>query len=249
MGKGDGSCGQRAAMEIAAARPALPSPAELERLYSFSDRASGLRAVVTRVWKSRGRRHGQVVSGEILDGQGSRAGEFQRSLFTDAQGRLVVEHGSLSLQGQMRGRGFARRFNAACEQSYRSLGVDRIVLLAEKIGAYAWAHDYEFRTEWIDATVRPRVRADQAMRMLRGREEQIERLVADGRISRRLADSFQARFATPEQVERGDLDGKFQSPSEIADFGRGQAWQQDGQTMWLGKVFLIDNPWDAVKQL
>lgn len=203
------------------------------RLNETTARRSGRRAGDTRRWYS------------VLDRDGEKRGGVCLTLY-EPHGRLWLEIGSVSLERSAQGQGFARSLVDSLRAQAPALGVSDLVLLADHDGAFSWSR-LGFGFRWLRGEpITPELGASQARRMLRGREEQIAGLVSEGRVSAELAEQFKARFNDGESELRP---GQFTSPAEIAAFGEEASWQEDGRELWLGKVFLLENSWDAVLPL
>jgi len=70
-------------------------------------------------------------------------------------GERTVTHETLILDEGVQGQGFATRYNAQVEESYRASGVERVELTANvDVGGYSWARaGYDFRDDQARADV------------------------------------------------------------------------------------------------
>ncbi len=134
--------------------PAIAAPeqmhikAVLDQTYDYYDAETGLTARVVSV---AGRDPGRTthVSITITDRSGKEAGSALRTI--DPADRATVTHGHLGLDPEVQGKGFATRYNAHVEQSYREHGIQRIETHAggggDASGSYTWARaGYDFAT-------------------------------------------------------------------------------------------------------
>lgn len=86
------------------------------------------------------------VSGKVVDANGRKVGEFQRSVRVGADGSVSIYHALLSLTGSARGTGFAVDFNGHAMEVYRAKGVKHVTVSPGlSHGPTTWAiHDWRF---------------------------------------------------------------------------------------------------------
>lgn len=118
----------------------------------FEDAFGDWQVIVTHVqrgWITRARMRGQRVEGWVML-NGVRVGKFSRRLNDD---RCSVNHTSLNLDEDARGKGFASQWVARCRERYRSMGIERIDVDAIEDGRIVWARmgfEVTDAAEWDD---------------------------------------------------------------------------------------------------
>lgn len=123
----------------------LHDEAEIRATYTFTDEPTGLSTEVTGINVGAG---GQAyVYIQINDRDGNPVGEATRTILRSDQ--RAVRHDGMGIEPGFQGQGFATRFNARAEESYRTHGIERIELNANiDVGGYAWARaGYDFRDD------------------------------------------------------------------------------------------------------
>jgi ribosomal protein S18 acetylase RimI-like enzyme len=159
-------------------------------------------------------------------------GEFFYNWTRHSDGSIEVEHDFVRVDPEYRDRGFASALERHLEEGYVRMGVDRITLIAAKIGAYAWAKQgYEFAREkrfWV-ADLKKYAHRDPD----RGPAARVRELWGEAEL---------------ERLERF-IEDEATSEWEIAMFGREHAREVGGVMTWPGKAYLINNGWIAVKPL
>ncbi len=108
--------------------------------WNFEDPKTGMRATVGDIVHDRFSTEAHIT---VTDRAGNVVGKAIRTV---KPGQSTVHHDSLELQPGVQGQGFATRFNAAAEESYRAHGIEKITLKAgQNVGGYAWARaGYDF---------------------------------------------------------------------------------------------------------
>lgn len=130
---------------VVAGPQALHDEATIRATYTFTDEVSGLSTEITGINRGGG---GQAyVYIQINDRNGNPVGEATRTILRPDQ--RAVRHDGMGIEPGFQGQGFATRFNAHVEESYRAHGIDRIELNANiDVGGYAWARaGYDFRDD------------------------------------------------------------------------------------------------------
>jgi hypothetical protein len=80
-----------------------------------------------------------LLAGSIIAPDGETVGTFERHALRDGRGNVTIEHVVMDVQQDMKV-GFADRFNAQAEASYRRWGVRQINVYADiSVGKYCWA--------------------------------------------------------------------------------------------------------------
>lgn len=252
MGKGSGITSERMSIELDTSLPADALGACFDGI-EYDGFRSQVREVIE--YPSGVRIHGEIGFGK------KQVGMFQRFV-EDAYGNgHTVRHVEMELVPEYRSRGFAPIFNRAAMQRYRALGIGYASLSASNIGAYVWARDgFEFHPASYDWKATRgkyqdmiRVGARGAASLLEeAREEEtgIARLHdIERRVSPATYQAFLDHFASQEDIQAGRLEGKFTTPQQIAQFGKAEQWESQGQQLWCGKAFLIDSQWDGILKL
>ena len=142
-------------------------------------------------------------------------------------GELTVHHERLEFTEEARGQGIGSAMDKATTEYYKSIGVDRIRLIANiDVGGYAWARlgydfyhpeDAQIALIYMDrhATTAPKYLADRAA---------VEAKIAKFKASGNEADNATA--------------------FEVSQIGR-----EPGMTTWPGKEQMLTQEWQAVRQL
>lgn len=193
----------------------LHDEATIHATFNYTDEATGMSAKVTGI--RRGANGSSYVDVEITDRAGHTVGGATRTVRPAEQAE--VRHDGIHLDGAVRGQGFATRWNAQAEESYRAHGIKRVTLFAnEDVGGYAWARaGYDFGTADARAGVARRARA--------------------------AADKYGFDDALRAQVERLANDPKA-TPLEYSVLG-----YTPGAKVWPGKRIMYASQWEGVKQL
>lgn len=266
-----------AAMRIRSRRPGEHIDADdFAGLCSYLHQRSGMEAVIGHAELIR---DGEVmVEGEIR-ADGRVVGEFQRWCWPEGADRsqLVAKPSLLKIDEEYQGRGFGRAFHLAFEDRCRQAGINRIEILAQEVGAYSWAHsgyhlystDYppfllvsgDSRENALDLEGLFRAQAGKIItRLVSRREELIQELIAEGKVSRQTADELYAQLlaedapvgylsSDQQAIRSGQLEGKIDDLMTLADFGRAQKWQDERGHTWLGREILLNNEWRGYKFL
>jgi hypothetical protein len=158
-----------------------------------------------------------MVTIAVLDASGKKIGESCRTVHPASQAR--VNHNYLVLDPGQRGQGFATRFNAHAEETYRANGIKMITLHANiDVGGYAWARaGYDFR----NAQTRSSTASSAVVESIKRGHP------------RAAIDRFR------ELLHSGTA-----SPLDIAMVGH-----TPGATTWPGKEIMLDSDWQGVKML
>lgn len=211
------------------------------------------------------------VTGNIVDDNTDEVvGWFERTFSPE---RNQVEHQLMHVDASHQGKGFGSAFVKHSFDEYRKLGIDSVGVSAGSAeGGYAWAKvGFSFTSSW-DNPYKDRgqraARAWQARRLFDTRTSEAgstphpafltdDQLVLKHMRSRmaipdEVTDDdlreFVANFATNEEIERGDLDGKFTEEWQIAMYGHDRPWvpaDGSGKLMWLGKAFMEGSTWEG----
>lgn len=197
------------------------SPADLHHedairaTFDFDDAATGMSARVAGIRRAPG--GSTYVDIEVRDRSGRTVGGATRTIRPGDQAE--VRHDGFHLEGQVRGQGFASRWNAQSEESYRAHGIKRISLYAnEDVGGYAWARaGYDFADAGSRAAVASR--------------------------ARHYADKYGFSAEERAHVERLASD-PHTTPLEWSTVG-----YKPGQRIWPGKRILYASQWEGVKEL
>ncbi|MHC9297142.1 toxin glutamine deamidase domain-containing protein [Mycobacterium sp. LTG2003] len=111
------------------------------------------------------------LRGDILFGD-DRIGTVQRRFSYDRDGRLVARHIGLEVTpafAELRGKGFAKVLTAELERYYVRSGVDRILLVSENQGTYAWSRrGFTWATEHLLSSFNSIKNSASALLALRG---------------------------------------------------------------------------------
>lgn len=196
---------------------ALHDEKAIRATYNYHDEKTGLTAEVTAVNGGKGPGSPKYVEITITDRDGNWVGEATRTV--QPAGTRTVTHETLTLVEDVQGQGFATRFNAQAEASYRASGVERVELTANiDVGGYSWARaGYDFKDDDSRSAVAELAR---------------EQLSSSG-----ISDSARAEF----ESVLGNPDS---SPIDFAMVGH-----TPGATTWPGKEMMLDSTWDGVKVL
>lgn len=194
------------------------------RSLNFTDPVTGLRAEINESSAWKGDEDGVVWHGKIFDSDGNKVGSFDRALSIDREGSLIVHHDLFKLNRQVRGGGFASRWNQHAEDWYSSQGVHRIELNANiDVGGYAWARS---GYDWRD---------------IKGAKSTMNRVMKEapvGSPDRKAALAMKSRF--DKAVSADDLP----TPYELSRVG-----YSEGLDMWPGKAGMLGSDWDGKKVL
>ena len=211
---------------------AMHEEAQIRAAYTFTDPATGYRTAVEGVFRpgdpnpdinERLGRHPTVPAGRtmvtvgVFDSAGNRIGEACRTMHPASQAR--VNHNYLVLDEGQRGQGFATRFNAHAEETYRANGIKMITLHANiDVGGYAWARaGYDFR----NSQTRRSTGADAYVASAKRSDPQ----------------------PVTDQFRKLAYDDKA-TPLDIAMIGH-----TPGATTWPGKEIMLESDWQGVKML
>lgn len=185
--------------------------------FDYHDEQTGMTAKVVRVFNSPyGQQDAVQVNIEIHDRDGKLVGAGGRIISADG---TTVNHANLHLDEKVQGQGFATRFNANAEATYRANGVERITLTTDEIGGYAWARaGYNFRRdgERREFQNKFRLRAD-----------------TDPNLSPAVRDQMRQVANRPGVT-----------PAELAMVGYAK-----GAKTWPGKQMMLDQMWDGERFL
>jgi len=263
---------QKALQRISKLKAAeLPTTEDFKLLCEYKDPRTGIEAKADKV-EYVGRE--QMLAEGHLWSDGQKVGEFQRWCRRDGmQGKyLAVKPSWLKLDPSKQRQGFGQAFHQAFEARCQQAGVDRIEILADEQGAYAWAsRGYQF------FTFRPYPRvsmqyqlgpddhelaervyaldcAQKATGLVNKRQDRIRELIDAGLVAPELAEELQRQLLQPDETTE-DFEAncalattKIRTPALIASFGEDTAWvDQDGHPTWLGKEILLNNQWEGVK--
>lgn len=138
---------------------AMHDEEQLKAAYTYSDPATGYHTEIDGIhrpgdpnpdFNEKGR-YPTVPAGrtmvtlKIRDRDGNEVGQACRTIHPPSQAR--VNHNYLVLNPGQQGQGFASRFNAHAEDTYRGNGIKQVTLHADiDVGGYAWARSgYDFR--------------------------------------------------------------------------------------------------------
>jgi hypothetical protein len=161
--------------------------ATIRGVYNYHDERTGLSARVDTI-RSQGPGFSTYVSGSILDRDGNTVGGFERDIRPANQ--ATVSHGGLVLHRnpggeEVQGQGFATRYNAKTEVSYREHGIKRIELNANiDVGGYAWAKaGYQFSDSYGRQNVIDRATIHKIVHPNPKVNAQIDRVMANRRSS------------------------------------------------------------------
>lgn len=186
--------------------------------FNYEDHQTGMTAEVSRISGREGGPQGVTyVSITIRDRDGHEVGQAERAILP--AGQRTVRHDGMALEPGMQGQGFATRFNAHAEESYRAHGIEKITTTANiDVGGYSHARaGYDFATP--DA----------------------RRQVAELALARR------SRFSDPIKAEIDRVAGNpHSSPIDFAMIGHGQPGQP---VDWPGKQIMLGSQWEGVKTL
>lgn len=150
--------------------------ATIRDTYTFTDVPTGLSTEVTGINVGGG---GQAyVYIQINDRDGNPVGEATRTILRPEQ--RTVRHDGMGIEPGFQGQGFATRFNARVEESYRAHGIERIELNANiDVGGYAWARaGYDFRDDGARSMALVHV-AKQADRYSQAIRDEVNRMIRD----------------------------------------------------------------------
>lgn len=254
--------------EQASGPPSVLNPATFKSIFDGFEH-NGMRAEV--VHSSSGVVHGEIKA------DGNVVGKFTR----EADGEQSVYHDSLYIEPDYQGRGFGTAFFEHSVDEYRKLGVTRVrVTAGSSVGGYQWARrGFDFDMPRYSVLSRRVVGRDRPLDAGADDERFVRAFAAFDTFEQRMKargsnfrtyrsavppelwDEFTGRFATVADLQAhldGDesaLDGKFQSPQEIAQFGREHKWVESrerwsmGREMWLGKRFLVGGAWRGEMRL
>lgn len=204
-------------------------------VYSISH--GGLSTSDIVVGRDRDRSRHLSVRGAILDASGKKVGIFARAISIE-NGRTVVDHELLRIDGNVQGQGFAQAFNAQAFDWYRQSGVEKVELLANAdVGGYAWARaGYDFSGPDDADEIRQRA----AKFSTKG--DEFDRVPAE-----RLAEQKQLADEMWSRLRYGTFGSDdYPTPYEIAELGR---WPGAGRDdWWAGKVILMGSAWSGVTQ-
>lgn len=143
----------------------LSDEATIHATFNFTDDATGLSAEVTSIRTGTGATYVDIA---IKDRSGKVVGQAVRSIRDDQR---TVRHDGMALSPGMQGQGFATRFNAHAEESYRAHGIERITTNANiDVGGYSHAragYDFANATARADALVHMAVQADKYPQAIR----------------------------------------------------------------------------------
>ena len=202
------------------------------------DGVDGLQAIVRSVVPSRGtsnRGAGMTVSVEILDRQGRHVGMATRSWrVPPGSDKVQVRHSSFSLNDNVQGGGFSRRYNARAYQAYREMGVGRVGLTADDtVGGAAWALE---GYDWTD-------QAD--LEAVANRWRRVHGRLQPGPIRDQINELLL-------RTRREDWDaGRHPSPYEFAMIGSEFTTQRPIRgtnrtyTSWIGKEVMAQTEWEG----
>jgi hypothetical protein len=242
----------------------LEAPADQEkvraylhsRIGDFTDAKSGITATAGTVKSTGGR---LSVRWTLVNDRGEKVGNAKRTLeLNTVTGEPYVTNQHLDIDDKnLRGGGFAARFNRRNEEFWQANGFETLRLTANTdVGGYAWARDgYDFDSylgannlgeqlraaldqgsfgsaQWDDAT---RAQAEDLIARAELPGPEFFRLLRDGNLDGWEADK-QARELGPTPLE-------FAMLGWTPDSGEGKA------AMWPGKQFMLAQQWNGVKSL
>jgi cytidylate kinase len=142
----------------------------------------------------------------------------------------TVHFDRLRVQPTLQGSGFGGALMVHKLDAWRKMGFEQVEVEAIDVGSYGWAKwGFEFQRN-------PRGEVERIARdaLLSGRWNEMREHVGDDVLS-----------ALAEAVGSGE----FQSPADIAFWGREHTWEQNGQTFWPGKGLLVGGRWKGVLPL
>lgn len=193
--------------------------------FYFKDEKSGLTARVVQIDRVDDE-EGTYVEVHIFDRADKKVGEAFRTIHPAFNGEpTYVYHDSFVLDGPMQGQGFAARWGASVEQSYREQGIKQIRLHANiDVGGYAWARaGYNFAKRDADSGISSRENV--------------------GRNALKLAKRYDASVQKQVQAVVGNPRS---TPADFAMIGH-----TPGARTWPGKEIMLDDGshWSGVKKL
>lgn len=190
--------------------------ATIRETFGYRDEATGMSAEVTGI-RSTGPGSSTYVDIAIKDQDGNVVGEAVRTIRPANQ--RTVRHDGMALQPGMQGQGFATRFNAHAEESYRAHGIQRITTNANiDVGGYSHARaGYDFANN-------------------ESRSAAIVHMVTT------------PKYPSYPQAVRDQVNAAIRNnnvtPIELAMIGH-----TPGATTWPGKEMLLGSMWEGVKTL
>lgn len=247
----------QAVARIARLRPGeLPEPEDFAALCNFEYRPAGLRTVVDNV-EAVGNEQ-MMLEGRIMAG-GEQAGTIEHWCHRDGMNQefLAVKPAAIALEPRAQRRGFGRAMHRALIERCRAAGVHRMEILAQDVGAYAWAlegydlhsfHPYPEPKAGFGHDPDTMVRLDRATTMrslarLPRLTSAIDPLPFAARVPASMIEELAARVIGEEANRAmvrpydspGALDdhvaaiteGKMTAPRELALFGRDTSWTDD----------------------
>lgn len=239
--------------------------ADAERLFTWEHRSSGTKVILTEHYDRSGAGDDACESRGVLIRGDREIGEWSRWMRRDFDGYLVFKNSWLKMPNVAdRYSGFGRAWTRELEHRYRELGGHRVEILAFQEGCVIWAKDsYRFHANWpYDPTRKdypstPLREARVASSIWHAGEKKVEGLVAAGKVSPEQAAGMEASFLPQENPmafkpdnNSDPLDeGIISTPREILALGEENAWEEDGQKMWLGKAILQEREWRGWKLL
>jgi hypothetical protein len=206
-------------------------------------------------------RDGFYVEGEILDGNGSFAGHFKRSVYKNDRGEIELHHDLMMFgdyssadDGAPSQTGFAAAFNAKAEEHYLKWGIDCVTTFADiSIGKYVWARqgfDFERESQRHSATLK--LLSYAAEKGIAIPEEDAERLgrgvpaweIAAYHPAGQPRIPVQAYKFTPKDPAEARYHSDYEDYSFLVDgeFTLGRAYLLDEHHKY-------DNSWDGIKYL
>ena len=199
-----------------------------------------------------------TVSGTIFDKRGRDVGDFERGIDLNADGTLSVVHEELLLNSNVQGQGFAEGFNNQAFSWYRSIGVDRVSLLANSdVGGYAWARaGYDWKDDDPSNLLEIQERINRArqgaLTMPNGVLSRIDKIPPERR-EEQLALAQQLWLEVGGTVtddtssdEFRDIKDMWPIPFDLSQLGR---WEGAGKDdWWIGKIIMLGSNWWGVRR-
>lgn len=184
------------------------------------------------------------VSGHIQNASGRNVGFFERVLYQDEAGKLVVNHETFTLDGDRQSMGIGAAFNAHAIAKYREHEVDRVETYAGyEVGGYAWARE-GFRIQSSDQGRHERIAefAQLAHTHVNDAERDNRYTKEDARSMRSTIDKLVSASARGEDVQ----------PIHITTLGYDaphwkmrDAYDREYDT-WVGKEAMLGTHWPGV---
>jgi len=247
-------------------RPISPlERVEAEKLFSWQHHPSGTKVVLTGHYDRSMDGDDACESKGVLVRSGKEIGEWSRWMRHDFDGNLVFKNAWLKIpETADRYSGFGRAWTRELESRYRELGGHRVEILASLEGCVIWAKDsYRFHANWpYDPTRKaypstPLREAKIAATIWRAGGKKVEAFVSTGKVSAEVVAELEARFLPREDpltFGRDDNDDPLEkgiifTPAEIVTLGEEDAWEENGEKMWLGKALLDEHEWRGWKLL